>query len=185
MRPQFVSSMSPWHASFVRAPAGALGDRTENEGARTAYAERSESGKRRNPAVRPLNALALDRERHLARPSHRLLCHRCEQPLRVVPPTTGWVTALAGLLARGSLPGRPAFPVSQWLTRTTGSPLTVAGAATDSNCNLQPNRVPSCLPGANRGTSTGTAFRATRWRSSRWEAMSAPALQPRHTLRAA
>src|SRR5262249_24448719 len=27
---------------------------------------------------------------------------------------------------------RPAFPVSQWLTRTTGSPLTVAGAATAS-----------------------------------------------------
>jgi hypothetical protein len=29
-------------------------------------------------------------------------------------PPTGWVTALAGLLARGSVPLRPAFPVSQW-----------------------------------------------------------------------
>jgi len=47
--------------------------------------------------------------------SHRLRCHRCEQPLRVVLPPTGWVTALAGLLAHGSLPDRPAFPVSQWL----------------------------------------------------------------------
>ena len=124
------------HASFVRAPAGALGDRTETKAHERKRAERSESGKRRNPAVGPLAAYALDRgRRHLARPSHRLLCHRCEQPLRVVPPTTGWVTALAGLLARGSLPGRPAFPVSQWLTRTTGSPLTVAGAAT-AYCNV-------------------------------------------------
>jgi hypothetical protein len=45
-------------------------------------------------------------------------------------PPTGWVTVLAGLLARGSAPGRPAFPVSQWLSWTTDSPLTVAGAAT-------------------------------------------------------
>src|SRR3954447_13817136 len=45
-------------------------------------------------------------------------------------PPTGWVTVLAGLLARGSAPERPAFPVSQWLSWTTGSPLTVAGAAT-------------------------------------------------------
>src|SRR4029079_8653053 len=45
-------------------------------------------------------------------------CHRCEQPLRVVLPPTGWVTALAGLLARGAMPARPPFPVSQWLTRT-------------------------------------------------------------------
>src|SRR5215208_2408015 len=45
-------------------------------------------------------------------------------------PPTGWVTVLAGLLARGSAPERPAFPVSQWLSWTTDSPLTVAGAAT-------------------------------------------------------
>ena len=76
--------------------------------------------------------------KNLARPRIGFLRHRCEQPLRVVLPPTGWVTALAGLLARGSLPGRPAFPVSQWLIRTTGSPLTVAGAATERGCQRQP-----------------------------------------------
>jgi len=46
-------------------------------------------------------------------------------------PSTGWVTALAGLLARGSLPScvRPSrFPSGRM---DAGSPLTVAGAATD------------------------------------------------------
>ena len=40
--------------------------------------------------------------------------HRCEKPLRVASPPTGWVTALAGLLARGSSPasGLPGFPVA-------------------------------------------------------------------------
>ena len=37
-----------------------------------------------------------------ARPSHRHCRHRCERPLRMDAPSTGWVTALAGLLARGS-----------------------------------------------------------------------------------
>jgi hypothetical protein len=49
-------------------------------------------------------------------------------------PPTGWVTVLAGLLAHGSAPERPAFPVSQWLRWTTDSPLTVAGAATVTAC---------------------------------------------------
>src|SRR5262245_59628967 len=111
--------------------AGTPVTRTETKARERQAAGRSASDKRRKPAVGPLTAHALDRERHLARPSHRLWCHRCEQLLRMVLLPTGWVTALAGLLARGSLPGRPAFPVSQWLTRTTGSPLTVAGAATD------------------------------------------------------
>ena len=67
---------------------------------------------------------------------NRSRCHRCEQPLRVDAPPTGWVTALAGLLARGSLPCiRPSrfagFPVLQWSSADEGSPLTVAGAATD------------------------------------------------------
>jgi hypothetical protein len=140
------------------------GDRTETKARERAYGGRSGLGKRRKPAVGPLAAHALVRERHLARPSHRLWCHRCEQPLRMVPPTTGWVTVLAGLLARGSLPGRPAFPVSQWLTRTTGSPLTVAGAATDEAANGSLARVPSCLPGATRGTSTGVSI---PWAASR------------------
>jgi hypothetical protein len=65
---------------------------------------------------------------------------------------------------------RPAFPVSQWPMRTKGSPLTVAGAATVTaqrveqdnyveQDDIEPTRVPSCLPGATRGTSTGPAFR--------------------------
>ena len=51
----------------------------------------------------------------LSRPSHRHCRHRCERPLRMDAPSTGWVTALAGLLARGSLPcwsGLPSFPVA-------------------------------------------------------------------------
>ena len=51
----------------------------------------------------------------LSRPSHRHCRHRCERPLRMDTPSTGWVTALAGLLARGSLPcwsGLPSFPVA-------------------------------------------------------------------------
>jgi len=45
-------------------------------------------------------------------------------------PSTGWVTALAGLLARGSMPScvQPSrFPSGRM---DAGSPLTVAGAAT-------------------------------------------------------
>jgi hypothetical protein len=34
--------------------------------------------------------------------SQRARCHRCESTLRMDAPPTGWVTALAGLLARGS-----------------------------------------------------------------------------------
>jgi hypothetical protein len=51
----------------------------------------------------------------LSRPSHRHCRHRCERPLRMDTPSTGWVTVLAGLLARGSLPwwsGLPSFPVA-------------------------------------------------------------------------
>jgi hypothetical protein len=63
--------------------------------------------------------------------SHRHCRHRCERPLRMDAPSTGWVTALAGLLARGSSPScaRPSrFPSGHM---DAGSPLTVAGAATD------------------------------------------------------
>jgi len=47
------------------------------------------------------------------------------------PSSTGWVTVLAGLLARGSSPScvQPSrFPSGR---ADAGSPLTVAGAATD------------------------------------------------------
>jgi hypothetical protein len=75
-----------------------------------------------------------------ARPRNRSRCHRCEQPLPLDAPSTGWVTALAGLLARGSLPFvQPSrisdFAETQWLYADEGSPLTVAGAATEY-CDL-------------------------------------------------
>ena len=98
----------------------------------------------------------------------------CLSPLRTAAPCGPsdhrWVTSLAGLLAHGSSPGRPAFPVSQWLTRTAGSPLTVAGAATDraATAALPVFPLASC---ANRGTSTGRAFLgdspSRRWRRRR------------------
>ena len=60
-------------------------------------------------------------------------------------PPTGWVTVLAGLLAHGSslAPGLPSFPVA---IADAGSPLTVAGAATDIcwcklPCSLLPPRL--------------------------------------------
>jgi hypothetical protein len=101
------------------------------------------------------------------RPSHRHCRHRCERPLRMDAPSTGWVTALAGLLARGSpLQVRPAFPVSQWPSWTRSSPLTVAGAATvcrqtTGPCSLfrpQPSR---------RGTSTAKMWRGRSARVKR------------------
>ena len=73
-------------------------------------------------------------------------------------PSTGWVTALAGLLARGSMPScaRPSqFPSGRM---DAGSPLTVAGAATDErkfeDAEFTKSRVPSFVPGATRETST-------------------------------
>ena len=90
--------------------------------------------------------------------SHRHCRHRCERPLRMDAPSTGWVTALAGLLARGSSPScvRPSrFPSGHV---DAGSPLTVAGAATDfrkfATCERADFRVPSFVPGFTRGTST-------------------------------
>ena len=85
--------------------------------------------------IRPLRrcplTLSMSWEDELSRPSHRHCRHRCERPLRMDLPSTGWVTALAGFLARGSLPScvRPSqFPSGRM---DAGSPLTVAGAATD------------------------------------------------------
>src|SRR5262245_17337143 len=80
-------------------------------------------------------------------------------PLRVDAPSTGWVTALAGLLACGSLltSGLPSFPVADV---DAGSPLTVAGAATVSRAPMPQLRVPSFLPGFRRGTSTSGGFNA-------------------------
>ena len=65
--------------------------------------------------VRAASHARMSWEISLSRPSHRHCRHRCERPLRMDAPSTGWVTALAGLLARGSLPcwsGLPSFPVA-------------------------------------------------------------------------
>ncbi len=71
-------------------------------------------------------------------------CHRCESRSVWTSPSTGWVTVLAGLLARGSLPCvRPSrFPSGHGWTQS--SPLTVAGAATDWANSLE-NAVPCSL----------------------------------------
>jgi hypothetical protein len=62
------------------------------------------------------NASNVVGRRRAPRPSHRRCRHRCERPLRMDAPSTGWVTVLAGLLARGSSPlvasGLPGFPVA-------------------------------------------------------------------------
>ena len=77
-------------------------------------------------------------------------CHRCEQPLRVDAPPTGWVTALAGLLARGSLPspdlpGSPISRLSSGLLRTKARRLQLRGqpritARRQRPCSLFPPR---------------------------------------------
>ena len=86
--------------------------------------------------------------------------HRCEKPLRVASPPTGWVTALAGLLAHGSShtvrPSR--FPSGHFLD----------GMLTAYSCGgshgFDPPvghiRVPSCLSGANRRTSADSMIHA-------------------------
>lgn len=66
--------------------------------------------------------------------------------LRMDSPSTGWVTALAGLLACGSL--RSCVQPSQFPSGRpdAGSPLTVAGAATDY-CDLEaPKAAASVFP---------------------------------------
>ena len=68
-------------------------------------------------------------------------------------PPTGWVTVQAGLLARGSLSLRPAFPVSQWPCRTLTRRLQLRGQP-GSWSIAGPHPVPSFLPGVDRGTYT-------------------------------
>ena len=102
----------------------------------------------------PLTPLKKSREKSHAAFASALKRHRCEQPLRMDSPPTGWVTALAGLLACGSLHTvRPSRFPSDTLW-TISSPLTVAGAATASTEGRL--RVPSCLSGATRRTSAKT-----------------------------
>ena len=102
-------------------------------------------GRRHGPATGPRFTRYRCPGRHLGRPSHRFTCHRCEQPLRMVRPAHRLGDCAGRSPGSRVVALRPAFPVSQWPTRTKGSPLTVAGAATAS---AEPARVPSCLPGA-------------------------------------
>jgi hypothetical protein len=94
----------------------------------------------------------------LSRPSHRHCRHRCERPLRMDAPSTGWVTALAGLLARGSLPcrsGLPSFPVAVLDLRLAAHSCGGShGFLENSNARICRVRVPSFVPGITRGTST-------------------------------
>ena len=94
----------------------------------------------------------------LSRPSHRHCRHRCERPLRMDAPSTGWVTVLAGLLARGSWPwwsGLPSFPVAVLDLR-------LAAHSCGGSHGLLQIRVsefvvpvfPSFVPDLSRGTST-------------------------------
>ena len=79
--------------------------------------------------ARPHITQALSREKHLARPR---VGHM--SPLRTAAPCGRPAHRLGDCAGRSPglqvITSRPAFPVSQWLMRTKGSPLTVAGAAT-------------------------------------------------------
>src|SRR5262245_66687468 len=103
----------------------------------------------------------------LSRPSHRHCRHRCERPLRMDTPSTGWVTALAGLLARGSLPrwsGLPSFPVAVLDLRL--SAYSCGGSHGFFKIRMPEflsARVPSFVPGITRGTST-LKCSLERWR---------------------
>ena len=61
-------------------------------------------------------------------------------------PSTGWVTVLAGLLARGSLLCVPAFPVSQWPSSERSLAAYSCGGS-HGLLQLATARVPSFLPG--------------------------------------
>src|SRR6266851_3370030 len=78
---------------------------------------------------------------HLARPTHRFVRHRCEEPLRVVRPAHRLGDCAGRSPGSRVVTFRPAFPVSQWLRRTKDSPLTVAGAATAA---ARPSRADPC-----------------------------------------
>jgi hypothetical protein len=55
------------------------------------------------------------------------------------------------------------FADFQWSYADEGSPLTVAGAATDY-CERRSDRVPSFLPGANRGTNASAIISMAQFR---------------------
>jgi hypothetical protein len=163
-----------------RGKAGHPVNRARREGRMTAGVPGSRAGgHRRQPRARPHITHGRSRE-NSARPSHRFMRHRCEQPLRVVRPAHRLGDCAGRSPGLRVITSRPAFPVSQWLMRTKGSPLTVAGAATvaarrlsgatsRAQQNAEPARVPSCLPGATRGTSTLEAFARLSKRVKIWE----------------
>jgi hypothetical protein len=85
----------------------------------------------------------------LARPPHRYSCHRCEQPLRVVLPAHRLGDRAGRSPGSRVIACRPAFPVSQWLTRTKARRLQLRGQprlhlfVSDDPCSLLP---PRCDP---------------------------------------
>jgi len=94
----------------------------------------------------------------LSRSSHRHCRHRCERPLRMDAPSTGWVTVLAGLLARGSPPiwsGLPSCPVAVLDLRLAAHSCGGShGNLRIRNARIPSVRVPSFVPGITRGTNT-------------------------------
>ena len=151
-----------WREPGEQGPTRRTHERTASELARRRYADGGQPGR---------TLLMLESCEHLARPTHRFVRHRCEQPLRVVRPAHRLGDCAGRSPGSRVVTLRPAFPVAQWLRRTKGSPRTVAGAATAAaRCSqacedcaslsaVAPTRVPSCLPGVTRGTSTRAAFR--------------------------
>jgi len=74
----------------------------------------------------------------------------------MVLPPTGWVTALAGLLARGSGPEvQPSQFPSGWRGQQARR-LQLRGQPRPQSTDR--SRVPSCLPGSHRGTSTAASI---------------------------
>jgi len=73
-------------------------------------------------------------------------------------PSTGWVTVLAGLLARGSPPfwsGLPSFPVAVLDLRLAAHSCGGShGLLRIRSARIRSVRVPSFVPGLTRGTST-------------------------------
>ncbi len=116
-------------------------------------------------------------ERFLSRPSHRHCRHRCERPLRMDAPSTGWVTALAGLLARGSSlscvrPSRfPSGRIGRGLAAYScgGS----HGFLRIRQGRTRSVRVPSFVPGADPGNQHVKMFSPTRARVKRRRCMHA------------
>jgi hypothetical protein len=103
---------------------------------------------RRRPRARPHTTHAESRGSK-ATAFASVMCHRCEQPLRVVLPAHRLGDRAGRSPGSRVIACRPAFPVSQWLTRTKALRLQLRGQprlhlfVTDDPCSLLP---PRCDP---------------------------------------